>query len=43
MYDISYNPVRKIWTIWKTCGMNSTMVKTFKTQAGAERWVAKHS
>lgn len=42
-YSISYNPARKVWMVWESRGMTAEVVKTFKTQSGAEQWVAKHS
>lgn len=42
-YEMNYNPARKIWVIWEICGCNAQVVKTFKTQAGATSWLAKHS
>lgn len=39
-YDILYNPVRKLYCVWATCGNTSQIVKTFKTETAAKRWIA---
>lgn len=40
-YSISFNPVRSLWLVWKTIGNTSTVVKSFKTEGAAKRWVEK--
>jgi len=40
-YEVQYNPARKVWMIWKVCGYNAEVVKTFKTETSARKWVEK--
>ena len=42
-YEILCHPITKVWEVWETRGYTSEIVKRFKTQAAAERWVARHS
>lgn len=39
MYTVSFNPARKIWMVWKTVGNTCEVVKTFKTEAAARKYV----
>jgi len=39
MYTISFNPARKIWMVWKIIGNTSEVVKTFKTETAARKYV----
>ncbi len=38
-YQIIYNGARKVWTVWRVIGNNAEAVKTFKTEASAQRWI----
>jgi hypothetical protein len=39
-YEITFNPVRKLYCIW-ACGTHGAeLVKTFKTENAAKRWIA---
>lgn len=40
-YQIMYNRVRNVWTVWRVIGQNAEIVKTFKSEASAQRWIAK--
>lgn len=40
-YDIIFNRTRNLFMVWRTIGNNSEVVKTFKTQAAAEKWIAR--
>lgn len=40
-YDINYNPVRKLWTVWRIHKFGAEIVKAFKTEAAARRWVER--
>lgn len=40
-YDIIFNPARKIWMVWKSSPFGGEVVKTFKTEAAARRWVER--
>lgn len=41
MYQINYNPARKVWMVWKITGNTAEVVKTFKTEAAAKRFAGK--
>ena len=41
-YEITFNRARKVWMVWRVSANGSAeVVKSFKTQSGAEKWVAK--
>ena len=40
-YEVQYNKARNLWCVWRVVGMNAEIVKTFKTEAGAQAWVRK--
>lgn len=40
-YQMNYNPCRKIWTVWCITDNNAEIVKTFKTETAAKKWIEK--
>lgn len=43
MYEVDFNISRGVWQVWKLVGAGAwEVVKSFKTQAAAERWIEKH-
>ena len=41
-YQIQFNPARKMWIVWRvSLNGSAEVIKNFKTQSGAEKWVAK--
>ena len=40
-YQITYNSAHKVWAVWRVIGQNAEVVKTFKTEASAQRWIEK--
>lgn len=43
MYSITYNRARNIFMVWRTVGNNSEVVKTFKTENAAKKWIQNHN
>lgn len=43
-YTYTYNPARKIWMVWGSCGgYGAEVVKTFKTEAAAAKYCKLHN
>ena len=40
-YQITYNGARKVWMVWCVIGQNAEVVKTFKSEVSAQRWIEK--
>lgn len=40
-YQKIYNRARNVWMVWRIVGTSSEVVKTFKTEQAADRWIAK--
>lgn len=40
-YSINYNRARNIWMVWRLGTYGGEVVKTFKTEQGAIKWVSK--
>lgn len=38
-----YNPFHHEYQVWMTVGMNSEIVKRFKSKTSAEKWAAAHN
>ena len=38
-YEITFNPVRKLFCIWACGNQGAELVKTFKTENAARRWI----
>ena len=41
MYSITYNKARNEWMVWKQKNNDYTVVKRFKTEQAAKRWIEK--
>lgn len=43
-YDIHYNHLTNTWVIWAITDNGATqyIIKRFKTEAAARKWVARH-
>lgn len=40
-YDVTYNRARNLWMVWRVWNNgNAEVVKTFKTETGARKWIA---
>lgn len=39
-HEITFNPVRKLYCIWACDAHGAELVKTFKTESAAKRWIA---
>lgn len=39
-YEVQYNPARKIWVVWKIYTNGAEIVKTFKTENAARKYIA---
>lgn len=42
-YDYTFNPARKVWTVWRWYGNTCETVKTFKTEAAAAKYCKLHN
>ena len=38
-YEVTFNPVRKLYCIWACGAHGAELVKTFKTESAAKRWI----
>lgn len=41
-YTKQYNKVRNEWWIFKVTATGSELIKVFKTEGSADKWIAKH-
>lgn len=41
-YTKYYNKVRKEWWVFSNTATGSELVKVFKTEGSADKWIAKH-
>jgi len=38
-YEVIFNPVRKLYCVWGVGTRGAELVKTFKTESAAKRWI----